>query len=75
MGAGEQFQIQRLNDVRRTRDGRQCAETLRALERAAKGSDNLMPFLLDAVNAYATLGEMMDVFRGVFGEYEPSWAF
>jgi methylmalonyl-CoA mutase N-terminal domain/subunit len=34
-----------------------------------------MPALLDAVKAYATLGEMMDVFRVVFGEYQPSWGY
>ena len=73
--AGEQLQIDRLNDLRRNRDNRDVAEKLRALEQAARGSENLMPGLLDAVNAYATLGEMMDVFREVFGEYQPSWGF
>ncbi len=73
--AGEQLQINRLNDLRRNRHNRDVAEKLRALEHAAQGSENLMPALLDAVNAYATLGEMMDVFRGVFGEYQPSWSF
>ena len=73
--AGEQLQIERLNDVRRRRDNREASQKLRALEQAARGSDNLMPPLLDAVNAYATLGEMMDVLRDVFGEYQPSWGF
>ncbi len=73
--AGEQFQIERLNQVRRQRDNRDVAEKLRALEQAARGSENLMQPLLDAVNAYATLGEMMDVFRSAFGEYSPSWGF
>ena len=73
--AGEQIQINRLNDLRRTRDGRDVAEKLRGLEQAARGTENLMPVILDAVNAYATLGEMMDVLRGVFGEYQPSWGF
>ena len=71
--AGEQLQIQRLNEVRRRRDNRETSGKLRALEQAARGSENLMPPLLDAVNAYATLGEMMDVLRNVFGEYQPSW--
>ena len=61
--------------MRRTRDNREVAEKLRALEVAARGNENLMPPLIDAVKAYATLGEMMDVFRGVFGEYQPGWAF
>ena len=73
--AGEQLQIDRLNDLRRNRDNRDVAEKLRVLEQAARGSQNVMPVLLDAVNAYATLSEMMDVFRGVFGEYQPSWGF
>ncbi|HEU0020175.1 MAG TPA: methylmalonyl-CoA mutase family protein [Dehalococcoidia bacterium] len=72
---GERQHINNLNALRRTRDNRAVGEKLRALERAARGSENLMPALLDAVKAYATLGEMMRVFREVFGEYRPSWGF
>ena len=72
---GEEHHLERLNRVRRQRDGREVAEKLRALEQAARGSENLMPALLDAVKSYATLGETMDVFRGVFGEYQPSWGY
>ena len=72
---GERLQIQGINEVRRTRDNRAVAEKLRALEAAAKGNENLMPPLIEAVKSYATLGEMMDVFRDVFGEFEPTWAF
>ena len=72
---GERMQIDSINEVRRTRDNRDVAEKLRALETAARGNQNLMPALIDAVKSYATLGEMMDVFRGVFGEYQPGWAF
>ena len=72
---GERLQIEGINEVRRTRDNREVAEKLRALEAAARGNGNLMPQLIDAVKSYATLGEMMDVFREVFGEYEPTWAF
>ncbi len=71
--AGEQLQIDGLRDVRRRRDGREVARKLRRLEQTARGSENLMPPILEAVNAYATLGEMMDTLRGVFGEYRPSW--
>lgn len=46
--------------------------TLTALERAARGTGNLVPPILEAVQAYATLGEVCDVLRGVFGEYKPS---
>ncbi len=72
---GEQLQINRLRDLRRGRDGREVAQKLSGLEQAARGSENLMPHILEAVNSYATLGEMMDVFREVFGEYEPKWGF
>ena len=50
------------------------AHGLLALEQAARGSGNLMPPILDAVRAYATLGEVMGVLRQVFGEYQPSWS-
>ena len=69
---GEERQIRRLNELRRRRDNRDVKEKLLELERAARGSQNVMPPLLEAVKAYATLGEAMDVFRGVFGEYQPS---
>ena len=72
---GERRQIEALQDLRRRRDNHDVALKLRALEQAAKGSENLMPPLLEAVKAYATLGEMMDVFRDVFGEYHPSWGY
>jgi methylmalonyl-CoA mutase N-terminal domain/subunit len=66
---GERRQIERLKRVRRERDNRVVRERLAALERAARGSENLMPNILDAVRAYATLGEICGVFREVFGEY------
>ena len=72
---GERRHINKLNQVRRTRDNKAVADKLRALEQAARGSDNLMPPLLEAVKAYATLGEMMGVLREVFGEYQPNWGF
>jgi methylmalonyl-CoA mutase N-terminal domain/subunit len=72
---GERQHTRQLEELRRCRDNREVTEKLRALEQAARGSDNLMPPLLEAVKAYATLGEMMGVFREVFGEYQPSWGF
>jgi methylmalonyl-CoA mutase, N-terminal domain len=72
---GERQHIAALNDLRRRRDNHQVARKLRDLEQAARGSHNLMPPLLEAVKSYATLGEMMGVFREVFGEYQPSWGF
>jgi len=67
---GERRQMARLNRVRRERDGREAARCLQALESACRGEENVMPRLLDAVNAYCTLGEMTDVMRDVFGVYQ-----
>ena len=58
-----------LAEMKAKRDNAKVAETLKALEIAAKGTDNLMPPILTAVKAYATLGEISDVFRGVFGTH------
>ncbi len=51
------------------RDTDRVRTSLDQLMRAAKGRDNLMPFVLEAVKAYASIGEIMDVMRAVFGEY------
>ena len=56
--------------LRRSRDGAAVDQALGRLREAALGTDNLMPFLLDAVRAYATVGEMCDALRDVWGEYE-----
>ncbi len=66
---GEQRQIDRLAELRRTRSSRDVQEALADLRTAARGAGNLMPHLLSAVSAHATLGETMDVLRDVFGEY------
>jgi len=71
---GYDRQINRLEALRRERDNPQVAITLSALRQAAAGTENTMPFILDAVRAYATLGEITDVLREVFGTYqEPNW--
>ena len=67
---GEQRQIDRLNEVRRTRDRQSVRKALRDLRAAARRDENLMPFILDAVRAYATVGETMDALRDVFGEHQ-----
>ena len=67
---GERRQIARLQELRRTRDNERVGITLDALREAAKGTRNMMPFILDAVTAYATLQEITDVLRGVFGVYQ-----
>jgi len=62
-------QIERTRRVRRERDEVEVRRCLRDLEEGARGDANLMPLILAAVKAYATLGEIVDVFRTVFGEY------
>ncbi len=59
----------RLAQVKAERDGAAVSQALESLRQAAEGSDNVMPFVLDAVRAYATLGEMVQVFKDVFGEF------
>jgi methylmalonyl-CoA mutase, N-terminal domain len=71
---GYERQLGRLQQLRQERDNARVGETLSALRQAAAGTENVMPYLLDAVRAYATLGEITDVFREVFGVYEePTW--
>jgi len=67
--AKERIHLERLYRVRRERDNERVGVALAALEQAARGSENTMPHILDAARAYATLGEIMGVFRKVFGDY------
>ena len=68
--AGARHQAERLQRIRRERDGAKVQATLDAVRDAAnKDTANLMPHLIDAVNAYATLSELMDVLRKTWGEY------
>jgi methylmalonyl-CoA mutase N-terminal domain/subunit len=62
---------ERLARLRATRDAGAAARALDAVEGAARGSENLLPRLLDAVRAHATLGEIADRLRGVFGVHRP----
>ena len=62
-----------MRDIRDDRDRSGYDAALSALEKAAEGDENLMPYILDAVKSQATLGETCEVLRRVFGEYdEPS---
>jgi len=70
----EQKQIDRLNGVKAERDDEAVEARLAALRAAAEGEDNLMPYIVDAVKAYATVGEICDVLRETFGEYQPGAA-
>jgi methylmalonyl-CoA mutase N-terminal domain/subunit len=63
-------QLARLEDLRRTRDNDAVRRSLDALRDAARGTRNTMSPLLDCVRAYATVGEMCDALRDVWGEYE-----
>src|SRR6056297_633426 len=67
----EQRQIDSLDDVKADRDDEAVEARLAALRDAAEGDDNLMPYIVDAVKAYATVGEISDVLRDTFGEYRP----
>ena len=66
----ERDQVSRLAALRERRDAAAAARTQDALRQAATGPANLMPFILDAVRAYVTVGEMCDALRDVWGEYE-----
>jgi methylmalonyl-CoA mutase N-terminal domain/subunit len=68
-------QLARLESLRTTRDNDQVRRTLDRLRETAAGVGNLMPPILDAVRAYATLGEMCDALREVWGEYEEAATF
>jgi methylmalonyl-CoA mutase N-terminal domain/subunit len=64
-------QLARLGQVRSERDQGNVDRALKELEEAARGNENLLYPMKEALAAYATLGEVSDVLRGVFGEYEP----
>lgn len=71
--AGEKVHLERLRRVRRERDQTAVQRALDQLRRAAEGTENTMPALIEAARTYATLGEIMDVFRSTFGDYmEPT---
>ena len=70
-----QNQVAKIKALKARRDSAATAAALGALKKAAECSDNLMPYILAAVKTYATLGEICDVMRGVFGEYRPSVMF
>jgi methylmalonyl-CoA mutase N-terminal domain/subunit len=65
-------QAERLRDVKRGRDEGPVESALRALEDAARGTDNLLYPMREALSAYATLGEVSDALRAAFGEHEPA---
>jgi methylmalonyl-CoA mutase N-terminal domain/subunit len=68
-------QVIRLQSLRESRSQERVSAALSRLETGARSDDNLFPFILNAVEAYATLGEICNVLRGVFGEYQASTWF
>ncbi|QZX98792.1 acyl-CoA mutase large subunit family protein [Halobaculum rubrum] len=67
----EQAQIDRVQALREDRDSEAVEDALAALRDACRGDANVMPYIVDAVKAYATVGEISDVMREEFGEYKP----
>jgi methylmalonyl-CoA mutase N-terminal domain/subunit len=66
----EKTQVAKLTEVKNNRNNQLVENSLAQLEKAARGTDNLMPDILQCVKEYATLGEICNVLRGVFGEYK-----
>ena len=63
-------QIARLRNLRETRDNEGVSSILEKIRQVAGSDENLMPALIEAVRAYATVGEITDALRDVFGEYQ-----
>ena len=68
-------QLERLASVRREREAREAARLLREVGASARGDKNLMPVLVEAVKAYCTLGEISDVLRDAWGEFQQPVVF
>ena len=67
----EPDQVERLRRVRETRDERRVRDALAGLEAAARGRSSIVPPTIEAVRSYATVGEISETLRGVFGSYQP----
>ncbi len=68
----EKQQIKKLEEVKNNRDESKVKESLHLLKQAASSDKNVMPFIMDCVKGYATLGEICDQLREIFGEYKDS---
>jgi len=68
----ERAQVERLASLRTRRDAPRVEAALQGVEETARTDRNLLPAILDAVKAYATVGEISDALRRVFGEYQES---
>ncbi len=69
---GEDRQINRLKHLRKSRNNQKVQHNLDCLRKAAEGNENMMPYIIDCVHSYATLGETCQILRDVFGEYHES---
>ena len=69
----EAAQIESLARQRESRDNRAVQAAIADLEQAARGPQNLMPYIIRGVEAYATIGEISDAFRRIHGEYREVW--
>ena len=67
---GERRQVERLQRLRKRRDQAKVSGALAHLDEVARGTDNTVPAILDCVESYCTIGEICQVFRGIFGEQE-----
>ena len=67
-----ELQENKIADLKQKRDSQKVEQALASLKNACSTDENLMPYILDAVKAYATLGEICNVMRDVFGEYKQS---
>ena len=65
----EAAQVNNLKELRRNRDNNEVKRTLKELRKAANGTENLMPYIMDCVRVYTTLGEIINELKEVFGEY------
>ena len=71
---GYKRQADRLEKLRKKRDNGAVGQALDKLRIACQGTENTMPYIMEAVHAYATLGEIIDIMREEFGTYEePTW--
>ena len=71
----EHRQVTNMREMRRNRNNAAVEKNLQKLEKAAGGNDNLMPYIMDCAREYGTLGEIVDVLKGVFGEYREQAMF
>jgi methylmalonyl-CoA mutase N-terminal domain/subunit len=72
MGVDDAFDVatERLHEVKRSRHEQGAKEAMQALERCCRGSDNIMPVMMEALEAEVTLGEVGDIYRDVFGDWD-----